>query len=236
MTSIFSSGDKYRERAERAINKAIDISELQSEIDFQRGLLSNIRQHRLARSQLDLLNYNDSYTSSSTAGANAMVDTGLADVTRYSYESSQRGQAIADYKQEYNENIKKYQKQQQIRGTAFKVVGAVAGAFTGGLAAGAVAGGMSAAAGAGLGMQIGSGVGQVASNTGQTSAGMNTIIGGFGNYLSYRDNQYYNERMLAMYKKYMDRMYPTSGEQYTTGAIDIRPEQYRQVNILLGGE
>lgn len=233
---LFSSGDKYRKRAEEALNMAINISEYQSNIDFQRGLLANIRQHRIASAQLDLLNYSDSFTSSSAAGAKSMIDTGLADVTRYSYESSQRGQEITDYKQEYEKNIKKYQKQQQRRGTAFKVAGAVAGALTGGIAAGAVTGGMSAATGAGLGMQVGGGIGQIASDTGQTGAGINNIIGGIGNYITYRDNQYYNERMLAMYENYMSRMYPTSGEQYTTGAIDIRPEQYRQVNILLGGE
>jgi isoaspartyl peptidase/L-asparaginase-like protein (Ntn-hydrolase superfamily) len=234
--SLFSSGDGYRQRAEEALNMAIDVSEYQSNVDFQRGLLANIRQHRMASAQLDLLNYSDSFTSSSAAGAKAMIDTGLSDITRYSYESSQRGQEIADYKQEYEKNIRKYQKQQNRRGTAFKVIGAIAGAATGGLAAGAVAGGMSAAAGAGLGMQVGGGIGQIASDTGQTSAGINNIIGGVGNYLTYRDNQYYNERMLAMYKNYMERMYPTSGEQYTTGALDIRPEQYRQVNIILGGQ
>lgn len=233
---LFSSGDKYRQRAEEALNMAIDISEYQSNIDYQRGLLANIRQHRIASAQLDLLNYSDSFSSSSAAGAKSMIDTGLADITRYSYESSQRGQEITDYKQEYEKNMKKYQKQQNRRGTAFKVVGAVAGALTGGLAAGAVAGGMTAATGAGLGMQIGGGIGQIASDTGQTGAGINNIIGGVGNYLTYRDNQYYNERMLAMYENYMNRVYPTSGEQYTTGALDIRPEQYRQVNILLGGE
>ena len=227
---LFSSGDKYRERAENALNMAIDITEYQNNLDYQRGLLANIRQHRIASAQLDLLNYSDSYTSSSAAGASAMLDTGLSDVIRYSYETSQRSQEISDYKKEYEDNIKKYQKQQQKRATAFKVVGAVAGALTGGLAAGAVAGGMSAATGAGLGMQLGSGIGQVASDTGQTGAGVNTILGAVGNYATYRENQEYNDRRLAMFKTYMDKMYPTSG------AIDIRPEQYKQVNILLGGK
>ena len=232
---LFSSGDGYRRRAEQALNMAIDITEYQNNVDYQRGLLANIRQHRIASAQLDLLNYSDSYTSSSAAGAKAMLDSGLSDVTRYSYETSQRSQEISDYKKEYEENIKKYQKQQQKRATAFKVVGAVAGALTGGLAAGAVAGGMSAATGAGLGMQLGSGIGQVASDTGQTGAGINTILGAAGNYATYRENQEYNDRMMEMFKTYMNKMYPTSGEQYTTGAIDIRPDQYRQMNILLGG-
>lgn len=233
---LFSSGDKYRRRAEKALNMAIDISEYQSNVDFQRGLLANIRQHRIASAQLDLLNYSDSFTSSSTAGAHAMLDTSLSDVTRYSYETSQRSQEITDYQKEYEKNMKKYQKQQQRRGTAFKVVGAVAGALTGGLAAGAVAGGMTAATGAGLGMQIGGGIGQVASDTGQTGAGINNVIGGIGSYFTYRNNQQYNERMFEMYKNYMNRMYPTSGEQYTTGALYGGSEQYRQVNILLGGQ
>lgn len=235
--SIFSSGEKYRERAEKAINRAIDISELQSNIDFQRGLLSNIRQHRLARSQLDLLNYSDSYTSSSTAGANAMLDTGLADVTRYSYETSKRSQRITDLKQEYEKNMKKYAEQQKTRSNSFKLAGAVIGAATGGI--GALAMGATTATAvtaAGIGMQIGGGTGQIMSDTGQTSEGINNVIGGFGNYISFREQQDYNDRMLAMYENYMNRIYPTAGEQYTTGAIDIRPEQYRQVNILLGGE
>ena len=232
---LFSSGDKYKDRAEKALNMAIDISEYQSNEDFKRGLLANIRQHRIASAQLDLLSYSDSFTSSSAAGAQAMLDTGLSDVTGYSYESSQRGQEITDYKQDYEKNIKKYQKQQQKRGTAFKVVGAVAGALTGGLAAGAVAGGMSAATGAGLGMQIGGGLGQIASDTGQTSTGINNVIGGFSSYLSYREQQEYNDRMLSMYENYINKAYPTAGEQYT-GAVDIRPKQYVQANILLGGQ
>lgn len=184
--SVFSSGNKYRQRAEEALNMAIDISEYQSNVDFQRGLLANIRQHRIASAQLNLLNYSDSFTSSSTAGAQAMLDTGLSDITRYSYETSQRSQEITDYQKEYEENMKKYAKQQKKKAGAFAVAGVVLGAVTGGIGFG-VTGALS-------GASIGQGIGQIASNTGQFDTGLNNIISGASQaYRGYQLDQKLNE-------------------------------------------
>ena len=67
--SVFSSGSKWKNAAREALKSAQAIESTQRDIEAQRSLLANIRQHRLASAQLDLMNYSDSYTSSSDAEA-----------------------------------------------------------------------------------------------------------------------------------------------------------------------
>jgi hypothetical protein len=146
---LFSSGSKWKQAAREALASAQNIEDYQRDVEFQRGILSNIRQQRMAQAQLSLMNYSDSFTSSSAAGAQAMLDTGLSDVTRYSFETSQRMEEIQDYQQDAQQYMKKYAKQQKKKAAGFAVVGAVAGAVTGGLGFGLM--------GAAIGTQVGQG-------------------------------------------------------------------------------
>lgn len=175
--SVFSSGKKWKKRAEGAINAASAIEDEQREIEFRRQLLSNIRQERIARAQLDSMHYSDDFMSSSAAGATANIDSSLAGETIFSYESSKRQQQMTDLNKQAERYYKKYQKQQKTRAAAYAITGAVAGAAFGGiLGAGAL--GVGAATGAVAGAQIGQGLGQMISGTGQWQTGLNNIMSG----------------------------------------------------------
>lgn len=200
--SVFSSGSKWKSAAREALRSAQAIEDTQRDIEAQRSLLANIRQHRLASAQLDLMNYSDSYTSSSDAGASAMLDTGLADINRYSFETSQRMEEIQDYQEKYKTYMKKYAKQQKTRATAFSVAAIAGTVLTGGAlgvmgAAGTAAGSAGAASaaaggsalaqfGAGAWSALGTygsitqGAAQILSGTGQTETGISNIISGIG--------------------------------------------------------
>lgn len=178
--SVFSSGKKWKRRAESALNTVNAIADYQSEVEFRRQLLSNIRQERIARAQLEVGNYSDSFTSSSAAGAMANIDSSLAGETIFSYESSKRQQQMTDLTKQAETYYKKYQKQQNKRATAFSIAGLAAGALTGGAlgAASMLGAGVGGMSGAVFGSQIGQGVGQIASGTGQWQTGIQNILSG----------------------------------------------------------
>lgn len=177
-----SSGKKYKRAAEQALQQASDIKNYQSEVDFRRTLLSNIRQERMARAQLEQGGYSTTFRSSSQAGAIANIDSSLAGETRYGYETSYRSQRIEDLNTYAQDMYRKYEKAQQKKAGVGSIVGTVAGVglglVTGGLGFG-LTGAALAMAGV-AGGQIGQGIGQVASNTGwqQTQYGVNNILSG----------------------------------------------------------
>ena len=168
---LFSSGKKHKRAAETYLRQANAIQDYQSEVEFRRQLLSNIRQERIARAQLEVGNYSTTARTSSAAGAIANIDSSLAGETDFAYSSSIRQQQITDLTNKAKQEYKKYQKQTQRRATAFAVGGLVAGALTGGLGWGTL--GATVA-----GAQIGQGVGQIASNTGQWQTGIQNILSG----------------------------------------------------------
>lgn len=173
---LFSSGKKYKRAAEAALRQANAIADYQSEVEFRRQLLSNIRQERIARAQLEVGNYSTTARTSSQAGAIANIDSSLAGETDFAYSSSKRQQQMTDLTDYAQQMYNKYQKQTQRRATAFAVGGLAAGALTGGLlGVGTAVGGFG---GAIAGGQIGQGVGQVASNTGQWQTGIQNILSG----------------------------------------------------------
>lgn len=179
---IYSSGSQYKNAAIEALESAKALEDQQREVEFQRGLLSNIRQHRIAQAQLSLMNYSDSYTSSSAAGTQANIDSALAGEMKYSYESSQRAEEIQDYQQAAQQYMKKYAKQQKTRATAFAITGAIAGGVLGAamLPAGVALASTTGAAAITAGATIGQGVGQMASNTGQFDTGFSNVLSGLG--------------------------------------------------------
>lgn len=194
---IYSSGNKYKYAAQGALESARALTGAQNDIEFRRQLLSNIRQERIARTQLEAGNYSDDFLSSSAAGATANVESSLAGESLYAYQSSKRAEQIQNYNEQAEYYNKKYQKQQKTRATAYAVTGMVAGALTGGaLGAAGLIGGMTAASGAIAGSQIGQGLGQVASRTGQEQQGIKNILGGVG--FGYKSTV--NNRLLDEYR------------------------------------
>lgn len=179
---IYSSGSQYKNAAIEALESARAIESQQRDVEFQRGLLSNIRQQRMAQAQLSLMNYSDSYTSSSAAGASANINSALAGDMKYAYESSNRAEDIQDYQQLAQEYMKKYAKQQKTRATAFAVTGAVLGGVLAAVAlpAGVALASTTGAAAVTAGATIGQGVGQMASNTGQFDTGFSNVLSGIG--------------------------------------------------------
>lgn len=175
---IFSSGSKWKKAAQEALKKAQNLEDYQRDVEFQRALLSNIRQQRMAQAQLAITSFNESAVASTNIGASANIDSALAGETVYGYETSERMEKIQQYQEDYKTYMKKYAKQQKKRAAGFSVAGIVIGALTGGAGAGLVAGGMSAGMGAMAGATVGQGVGQIASNTGQFETGLNNVIGG----------------------------------------------------------
>jgi hypothetical protein len=204
---IYSSGNNYRRAAQGALASAKALTEEQSDIEFRRQLLSNIRQERIARAQLEAGNYSDDFTSSSAAGATANIDSSLAGESIYAYEASKRAEQIQNYQQVAQNYMKKYKKQQKTRAMSFAVTGMAAGAVLGGIGAAALGAGAATAGGAATGLgiakgaligaQIGQGAGQIASGTGQTQQGIQNILGGIGQAYRYNDIE-------SNYQKYLN--------------------------------
>lgn len=222
--------EKYRKQAQAKMQQATDLYNLQTEIDFQRALLSNIRQERMARSQLDLINYSDDFTSSSASGAKSMVQSGLASATGYSLNTSKRVQQIQDLQTDAQKLYEKYQEKLQSSSSTLGTIGAIGGAIVGGMVAGP--------AGAAAGMSIGQGAAQIFSGTGQTSAGINNIISGATSYYTGIKQEDYNKQVLDMYKNYMNLAYPTKGSQYTVSSINSSGQMFNTqtgpLQVLLG--
>lgn len=233
---IYSSGNKWKARAQGALASVQALEGQQRDVEFQRSLLSNIRQQRMAQAQLSLMNYSDTFTSSSAAGASASVDSALAGEMKYSYETSQRAEEIQDYQQKAQEYMQKYAKQQKTRATAFAVTGIAAAVLTGGvlgmagIGAGASAASASAAAGGGTLAQfgasawaslgaygsLGQGIGQIASGTGQTDIGIKNVLSGAGEaYSAYKGNEY-KTQLEELLKRYQT---PNGQIKTVTGGI-----------------
>lgn len=178
---IYSSGNKYKRRAQGYEAEAAALTKEQQEVDFGRNLLANIREQRLAQAQLDIMNADTAATSSSTAaGASANINSTFAGEMGYSYRTSARMQQIQDYQELANQYYKKYQKQQKKRATAIQVTGIVAGALTGGAlaAVGAVGAGVGTAAA--VGATVGQGVGQMANR--DVAGGLQTLGKAYSQY------------------------------------------------------
>lgn len=220
----FSSGSKWKNRAQEALHSAQALEEQQSDIEFRRQLLSNIRQERIARAQLSVGNYSDDFSSSSAAGATANIDSSLAGESLYAYDTSKRMQQIQNYQQSAVNYMKKYQKQQQKRAMSFSIAGTVLGAGLGaglgglGMLGAGVGSGLSGAlSGASMVSQIGQGIGQIASGTGaqQTSLGIQNIFSGGSGIYSLNSAE-------SNYQKFLEMI---RGNRYQLSSVDPATNQ-----------
>lgn len=198
-----ASPSHYKHQAERYLNKATEIGNYQNEVEFRRQLLSNIRQARIARAQLEVGNYNPVADISTKQGAISNIESSLAGEADFSYSSSVRQQQMTDYTNLAQKYYNKYQKAQKKRAGAFAIGGLVAGAALG-VATGGLGFGLTGVdlAGAGVsGAQIGQGLGQIASSTGQTQLGIQNILSGAAQTYMYNSIEDNYQKYLALIRR-----------------------------------
>lgn len=138
--SIFKANKKYLTQAYQNASMAEMLSNEQAVIDVNRSILQNIRQERLAESQIRFAQNMEGITTSGTAGAMGNIQSGFAEPVEYMYDSTNRMNRINKYYQTAQENLDKYQKQAKkaatvgaitgfvLPGTGSFMVGAVGGA------------------------------------------------------------------------------------------------------------
>ena len=151
--SVLGGGGNAINKAKTAVANAESLTQEQQEIDFGRSLLYNIRQRRIATSQLQTANWSDDFVTSSAQGAQANVDSALAGEMGYAYKTAERKQKISDYYTSAQRWAKKAEKNNRVAGYVGEAIGAVstvAGAVVGSIVPG-VGTALGAAAGAALG-------------------------------------------------------------------------------------
>ena len=147
--SALGGGGNAINKAKTAVANAESLTQEQQEIDFGRSLLYNIRQRRIATSQLQTANWSDDFVTSSAQGAQSNIDSALAGEMGYAYKTAERQQRISDYYASAQRWAKKAEKNNRVAGYVGEAIGAVA------TVAGAVFGGP---AGAAAGAAIGTGL------------------------------------------------------------------------------
>lgn len=137
--SIFKANKKYLSQAYQNMSMAEMLSNEQAVIDVNRSILQNIRQERLAESQIRFAQNMEGIDTSGTAGAMGNIQSGFAEPVEYMYRTTDRMNRINRYYQSAQENLDKYQKQAKKAAT----VGAISGFVlpgTGSLMVGAIGG------------------------------------------------------------------------------------------------
>lgn len=144
--SALGGGGNAINKAKTAVANAESLTQEQQEIDFGRSLLYNIRQRRIATSQLQTANWSDDFVTSSAQGAQANIDSALAGEMGYAYKTAERQQKISDYYASAQRWAKKAEKNNRVAGYVGEAIGAVAT-----VAGAAIGGPVGAAAGAAIG-------------------------------------------------------------------------------------
>lgn len=187
---LFSVDKAAKNQAMTYQHLQVDLQNQQRDIDFGRQLLANIRQQRIASEELRFMNYSDTATTSSAAGAQAHINSTFADELGYAYDTGERRELMQDYAQkeqdyweEYADSVKKSQ-------MATTALVAVAGLATGGIASALGAGIMgtmaATAAGGGLatvGAATLGGGGSIAGQAGLQQTIKSTLSAGTNAYL-----------------------------------------------------
>lgn len=144
--SALGGGGNAINKAKTAVANAESLTQEQQEIDFGRSLLYNIRQRRIATSQLQTANWSDDFVTSSAQGAQANIDSALAGEMGYAYKTAERQQKISDYYTSAQRWAKKAEKNNRVAGYVGEAIGAVATVI-----GAAIGGPIGAAAGAAIG-------------------------------------------------------------------------------------
>ena len=155
--SALGGGGNAINKAKTSVANAESLTQEQQEIDFGRSLLYNIRQRRIATSQLQTANWSDDFVTSSAQGAQSNIDSALAGEMGYAYKTAERQQKISDYYASAQRWAKKAEKNNRVAGYVGEAIGAVA--TVAGAAVGTfIAPGLGTAAGASAGAAIGTGL------------------------------------------------------------------------------
>lgn len=152
--SVLGGGGNAINKAKTAVANAESLAQYQQEIDFGRSLLYNIRQRRIATSQLQTSNWSDDFVTSSAQGAQANIDSALAGEMGYAYKTAERQQQISDYYASAQRWAKKAEKNNRVAGYVGEAIGAVA-TVVGAVFAGPVGAAAGAAIGTGLTAALG---------------------------------------------------------------------------------
>ena len=155
--SALGGGGNAINKAKTAVANAESLTQEQQEIDFGRSLLYNIRQRRIATSQLQTANWSDNFVTSSAQGAQSNIDSALAGEMGYAYKTAERQQNISDYYASAQRWAKKAEKNNKVAGYVGEAIGAVA-TVVGAVVGSFIAPGAGTAAGASAGAAIGTGL------------------------------------------------------------------------------
>ena len=155
--SVLGGGGNAINKAKTSVANAESLTQEQQEIDFGRSLLYNIRQRRIATSQLQTANWSDDFVTSSAQGAQSNIDSALAGEMGYAYKTAERQQKISDYYASAQRWAKKAEKNNRVAGYVGEAIGAVA-TVAGAVVGSFIAPGAGTAAGAAAGAAIGTGL------------------------------------------------------------------------------
>ena len=155
--SALGGGGNAINKAKTAVANAESLTQEQQEIDFGRSLLYNIRQRRIATSQLQTANRSDDFVTSSAQGAQSNIDSALAGEMGYAYKTAERKQKVSDYYASAQRWAKKAEKNNRVAGYVGEAIGAVA-TVAGAVVGTFIAPGAGTAAGAAAGAAIGTGL------------------------------------------------------------------------------
>ena len=155
--SVLGGGGNAINKAKTSVANAESLTQDQQEIDFGRSLLYNIRQRRIATSQLQTANWSDDFVTSSAQGAQSNIDSALAGELGYAYKTAERQQRISDYYASAQRWAKKAEKNNRVAGYVGEAIGAVA-TVAGAVVGTFIAPGAGTAAGAAAGAAIGTGL------------------------------------------------------------------------------
>ena len=154
--SALGGGGNAINKSKTAVANAESLTQEQQEIDFGRSLLYNIRQRRIATSQLQTANWSDDFVTSSAQGAQSNIDSALAGEMGYAYKTAGRQQKISDYYTSAQRWAKKAEKNNKVAGYVGEAIGAVA--TVAGAVVGSIVPGVGTALGAAAGAAIGTGL------------------------------------------------------------------------------
>ena len=163
--SVLGGGGRYKSRAQRAEWEAENIANQQAEDEFKQGLLSQLRQARIARSQmLSASSFSEGISNTGIQSGLSNIASETASATGQAYLAKERSDNYQDYINEAQRAYKDLAKHQKKKSTAIAVSAGAALAVTGGLAGAALAGaaGTSTAVGATMGAAAGMSAGMKA--------------------------------------------------------------------------
>lgn len=175
---FLTGGEKWKKYGDNYTFMSIQEQNNLRDMEFGRNLLSNIRQARLARSELAFSNFSDDAMVSSSYGATANIDSTLAGEYVYAIDTSRKLEQIQNLSYLAKESYEKAATMDRRAGTAGQIIGGLTTAI-GFAVGGPVGGAIGGAIGAGTTSALGGGNAAV---QGAISGGVNTWTDMYSSY------------------------------------------------------